>query len=706
MNENQEALHFLDYWRVIRSRKEIIIAVSLLVVLTGILVTYSMPKVYRASTIIAVNQETPDVEVFTRHTTGYDPYFMRTQFEIIQSRPILEETVRKLGLETKLGNAYGFGALPENERFDRTIRLLSRSMKVQQYRDTNLIEIQAYLSEPKGSAHEEVARVADMVAEVFRDQRIRVSREETERALRALLASLEEQQKKVDALDEAVQDIRAKYKITVLASDGSTDMTAEKYGLTQLEGYRRKVRVDLAEKESRYKGISSLSTDDLMAAATSLGDPVLSQMVADKRKNEVELARLLESYGEKHPKVVDMQAVVSELDAKIRVALEGLKTGIRLEYQAEKDKLDIIEKELDDLQQRARAHESGAYREFEKANEELAHARAIRDSLEARYLQEQIEMRIPRTIVEVVQPARPPAADDPVSPDILLNVLLSIIVGLGAGVALAYFVEYLDTSVKTVEDVEKYMGVPVLGVIPQRVRPLVDKDADTAHSEAYRILRTNIRFSKRVPGGKAFSITSGSAGEGKSLTLFNLAYVAARLGEKVLVVDSDLHRPTQHKIVGVSRDVGLANVLVGEKQVSEVVQHTDQPNLDLIPSGKLNAGHHGLLDTVRMKQLINELKGLYDLVLFDGPPITGVSDASLLAREVDGVLLVIQHRKHPKAVSNRAKAMVENVGATVAGVVLNNINISRDYSYYYYGHYYSYAYTRSRGQGGETKPTA
>ena len=226
---------------------------------------------------------------------------------------------------------------------------------------------------------------------------------------------------------------------------------------------------------------------------------------------------------------------------------------------------------------------------------------------------------------------------------------------------MAYFIEYLDTSVKTVEDVEKFMGVPVLGVIPQRVRPLVDQDADAAHAEAYRILRTNIRFSKRVPGGKAFSITSGSAGEGKSLTLFNLAYVSARLGEKVLIVDADLHRPTQHKIIGVPKDEGMANVLVGEKQASEVIQHTDMPNLDVMPSGKLISGHHGLLDTVRMKQLINELKGMYDLVLFDGPPITGVSDASLLAREVDGVLLVIQHRKHPKAVSNRAMAMVENV---------------------------------------------
>ena len=161
-------------------------------------------------------------------------------------------------------------------------------------------------------------------------------------------------------------------------------------------------------------------------------------------------------------------------------------------------------------------------------------------------------------------------------------------------------------------------------------------------------------------------------------------------------MDSDLHRPTQHKMLGADKNIGLANVLVNECETDAAIIETEVPNLYLMPSGRLKSGHHGLLDTVRMKELLAELKGKFDLVLFDAPPITGVSDASLLAREMDGVVLVIQHRKHPKAVSNRAKVMVENVGANLIGVVLNNINISRDYSYYYYGHYYSYAYTRSR----------
>jgi capsular exopolysaccharide synthesis family protein len=321
---------------------------------------------------------------------------------------------------------------------------------------------------------------------------------------------------------------------------------------------------------------------------------------------------------------------------------------------------------------------------------DLEHARKIRDALEMRYHQERIGLRIPRTTVEVIEPAKPPDREDYVSPDFMLNLVLSIMVGLGFGVGLAYFIEYLDTSVKTIEDVERYMRVPVMGVIPQKVRPLVDETAEGAHAEAYRVLRTNMQFSKKVKGGKTFCVTSGSVGEGKSLTIFNLAYVCAQLGDRVLIVDSDLHRPRQHRILGVSNARGLANILVGEAPLDEVIVKTQVSNLEFLPSGKLSSGVHGLLDTQKMKQLVATLKERYDYVFFDAPPIIGVSDASLLVGEMDGVLLVVQHRKYPRSVSNRAKDMVENVGGNLLGVVLNNINISRDYSYYYHYYYYRY----------------
>jgi capsular exopolysaccharide synthesis family protein len=230
------------------------------------------------------------------------------------------------------------------------------------------------------------------------------------------------------------------------------------------------------------------------------------------------------------------------------------------------------------------------------------------------------------------------------------------------------------------------------------MKPLLDDPGKGAHIEAYRVLRTNIHFSKKQRAVKTLCVTSGSVGEGKSLTIFNLAYVCAQLGDKVLLVDSDLHRPRQHKILGVSNAVGLANVLIGEAVLEDAILQTKVENLDFLPSGKLaSGGVHGLLDTQPMVDLVEILKEKYDFIFFDAPPIIGVSDASLLVGKVDGVLLVVQHRKYPRSVSNRAKDMVQNVGANLVGVVLNNINITRDYSYYY--HYYSYPQQQTAASG-------
>jgi capsular exopolysaccharide synthesis family protein len=357
-------------------------------------------------------------------------------------------------------------------------------------------------------------------------------------------------------------------------------------------------------------------------------------------------------------------------------------------YKAAQAKLNLINVELTERRDIDRKKEAGGYREFANANDELMRIKKIRDALGMRYIQEQIKLQIPKTSVDLISKAKPPSDDDYISPKLYLNILLSIIAGLGAGIGLAYFVEYLDTSVKTIDEVERNMGLPVLGVIPQKVIPMNEDGANPAHAEPYRILRTNIQFSQKYKDGKTLCFTSGSMGEGKSLTMFNLAYTCAQLGDKVIVIDSDLHRPRQHHMFGVKNKVGLANVLIGEVEPDEVIHKEVFHNMDFLPSGKLDSGVHGLLDTQRMRALIAELRDRYDRVFFDAPPIIGVSDASVLAREVDGVLLLIQHRKYPKVISERAKAMLDNMGTNLIGVILNNINVSRDQSYYYYHQYY------------------
>jgi capsular exopolysaccharide synthesis family protein len=217
------------------------------------------------------------------------------------------------------------------------------------------------------------------------------------------------------------------------------------------------------------------------------------------------------------------------------------------------------------------------------------------------------------------------------------------------------------------------------------------------------VLRTNLLFSRKDPNANSLTVVSGGAGEGKSTTIFNLATVFAQHGHRVLIVDSDLRRPSLHKLLNVSNAIGLTNYLLKQNVLEEVIQTTALPTLYFLPSGKLPSSSLGILNSPQMKEFIRQAKERFDFVFFDSPPIMGVSDASVLASEVDLSLLVIQYRKYPQAMTIRAKQMVEKVGGTLLGVVLNNINISQDSYYYYYsGYYYDY-YSKHDDDTGSTK---
>ncbi len=689
---NEAQLHFLDYWRVIRSRKEVILAVTLLVVLTGTGVTFMLPKKYAATARILVRQDATDIDVFERQlNSAYNPFFLRTQYEIIRSKPILNEVIRNLNLEEIWGKRFTDGerALTREETYE----VLSGSISVEQARDTSLIEISVYSTDAQESA-----RIANEVANVYRDHRLQAKRREIKSAIDALQNEMKKQQDKVDEVENRVETIREELGVSVIDRGVSVD----KIRLSQLEADRLAANVDRVVRKARYEQLINLEGEDLLnASAYIVNDPALSRIRSDLVNTEVNLKLALETYGANHPEVKRLVAGRDELKQQLQNALAGLKKGLEADYAVAREKYEALEMALGE----ARIEDIEASRDkflpFEKAQRELDVQRSILEALQARIAQEGISLEVPRTAVEVVDPAEPPLRA--ASPNVFMNILLSLFVGLGAALGLAYFIEYLDTSVKTVDDVERSMGLPVLGVIPQKVRPLIEEGPDSPHAEAYRVLRTNMQFAAKVPGG-AYAMVSGGVGEGKSTTLFNLAFVCAQLGDKVLIVDSDFRRPVQHTILGMSNRFGLTNVLMRDVPIEETIKATSVPNLHFLPSGKLPRSSLGLLDTQRLRELVKNLKSRYDYVFFDSPPVMGVSDASILVSEMDAVLLVIQYRKYPKMISARAKQIIENVGGKLIGVVLNNINIMRDDYYYYYHSYYSHYY--APGEEAQPEPAA
>jgi capsular exopolysaccharide synthesis family protein len=293
-----------------------------------------------------------------------------------------------------------------------------------------------------------------------------------------------------------------------------------------------------------------------------------------------------------------------------------------------------------------------------------------------------------------------------VSPNVTLNLILGAVVGLIFGIGIAFFLEFIDTSVKSLEDVERYLQVPVLAVIPKNVGILHKQNGMSPDAEAYRILRTNIEFNRKNPEDNAITVVSGGAGEGKSTTLVNLAYICAQGGYTTLMIDADLRRPKLHTFFDINNSVGLTNFLTTEMVLEDVILQTPVDNLYFMPSGILPSDAAGILNSRRMSELVQDVKQRFDLVLVDSPPILGVSDASVLASEVDLTMIIVQHRKLPRNMLMRVKQAVENVGGNVIGVVLNNVDVRSDSQYQYYTSYYTYYAPAESQIGPPVSPSA
>jgi capsular exopolysaccharide synthesis family protein len=241
-------------------------------------------------------------------------------------------------------------------------------------------------------------------------------------------------------------------------------------------------------------------------------------------------------------------------------------------------------------------------------------------------------------------------------------------------------------------DAESLLGLPVLAVIPNKggPLPLTADSGKIPHAEGYRILRAKLDLKVQNGLGPSISMLSGGPGEGKSTTLYNMAVVCAQAGQSVILVDGDLRRPAIHNLVKVSNERGMANYFRGEGDALEFIQETTLPNLHVLPAGDMSLSEIGALAGDKVRALLDELKQRYDIVFIDSPPILGVSDGSIIAREVDYVILVIQHRRYPREISLRAKRAVEEVHGNCVGMVLNSVTLRSDDSYYYYNNYRTY----------------
>ena len=685
MNDSTEVkLHFLDYWRVVRTRAGIIGLTFLLTMVTAGVTTYFLPRQYFSKVTIEVKPDDTGVKVFGNTDTrgSRDATFAPTQFQILRSKEILYPVIESLGLVEKW--SVGGAKVPKEQAYFKLLRMFD----MREVRNTDLIEIGIYSTEPK-----EAADVANSVAVIYQEKR----RSDQLKLLTQGLAQVQEEvakQRKVveDASAEAAKIRIEKGIIDDHPEDLSSPDQTETRTVVADETKADDLRVDVAKLQTQLDQISQMSSEQLMVALHQLNleDPTIMKILPVYQDAVAEEAKLLNSgLGPNHPRIKSLRAANEVYGKQLNEAVTALKSSLETRLKIQQATLTQIEKKLEASQKGYQAARTqGA--EYIEAKNRYIQSKKVLEAAELNLSTQTMQSRIsiqPAKMWEKAEPALYPS-----KPNVIAYLALAAFVGLVIGVGLAFFLEYLDTSVKTLEDVEKFLGIPVLAVVPKNVAVLMNERAGemTPDAEAYRILRTNIEFNRKNPEANTITLISGGPGEGKSTTLCNLAYTCAKGGYNVLIVDADLRRPSQHRLFNVDNSVGLSNYLTSNMPFEEVVRSTKVENLSFIPSGLLPMDAVGILNSQRMSDLIMKVKRQYDLVFFDSPPILGVSDGSILASEVDLAVMVVEHRRFPRSMLQRVKQAVLNVNGNLLGVVLNKVDSRHDSGYQYYTNYNDY----------------
>jgi succinoglycan biosynthesis transport protein ExoP len=678
----ESRLHFLDYWRIIRIRKAIIISVFFITTVIATVVTFLMRPAYSSTAQIEIQ---PDITSPSPVSWApYDPYFMETELNTIKGDVVLSRVVEDLNLNEEWGKKYSPDGRPL--KTSDTMEYLRRYISLDSDRNTKLIDISVQ-NEDKDVA----ARIANTIAADYMQYRLEVHSNEMSTGIEKLKMKFQDEEAQIQSMQSGVEQLRRKYDIrdTEPQALGPTPTL----GLEQVQALNEKLVEEKAlctklEKEfAEFQTIQTNNPTELADVLLTINpDSTLSDLLTKLHENEEVYVTKTNYLNIGNPDLASTVSLIATLKQEITDRVNGIMFGMQGQVAASEAQVAAFTNQLNDIEG-ANQDELARGQEYWIAKGKLQNQQDLHKMLGEKIEADEADAQMPKNaLVTVINPATP--GEIPVAPKKTLNIALGAFFGLLVGVSLAFFIEYLDTSVKTIDEVERVFQSPVLGVIPQNVGTLIDEGADSSHAEAYRVLRTNILFSRKDDNLNTLVVVSAGMGEGKSTTVLNLATVFAQTGQRTLVVDSDLRRPTLHKLLRLGNDTGLINYLLKQSTLDDVIQKTSVPMLDFMPSGKLPGRQVNILGSEPMRNLISELKQRYDFILFDSPPIMGLSDASVLASEVDMAIQIIQYRRYPQLMNIRAKQMVEKVGGNLIGIVLNNINMAQDESYYYYGGYY------------------
>ena len=767
--DDDERAFLRRMWRAIKKRKLVIMVIAIIVTSVVTVEVYRTKSIYQTSTTVEIGKESRTFrsgDLILQSDEGDDLYYvqsaLKTRIRQLQSRPLLEEVVVNLKLDqnprfldvnsrrsifeavktiagrlapqeqwtpppvletSAAATSTGPRTREESAHLAPYVDVLAANLSAEPVPDTRMLVISFSHTEPVLAAN-----IVDNIAQVFIQRSFESKTAKYTNASEWLDRSTRELKASVEKAEKELADYSGSHNI--YSSDGKENLAIEK--LTKIHGEVTRAQTERLLKQSLFEEVKAGRVAQLPDA---FSDPRTSELKKRLGDLAVTLAQLDITYGPKHPKVVETKEQMATIQQQIDDSKVSLQEKLKADYErALRDEASLAGALAIAKDEAAQQNQASIQFNILKKNVETANV------LYTEFLQKTNQSKIQEheqhNTTKMIDPPQVPIA--PVSPNRPRTILIGFLVSLIAGVGLVLFLEYLDNTVKTVEDVSRYAQLPALSVIPsikgrkQRALKagsngdrraasgfalskgngvsldhLLALDARSSVAEAYRVLRTSVLLSSTERPPKIILVTSGQPGEGKTTTVVNTAISLAQLGSSVLVIDCDLRKPAVHKVLGVDHGLGLSTYLARRGEIDDLIQKLPIPNLSVLTSGRIPPNPAEMISSSRMKEMLALLSERFDHIIIDSPPLLKVTDPVILSTLADGVILVVHGGKSTRDVLRRTRQELSVAGARIFGVVLNNIDVGSDgYDTEYYGAYSDYEQESAGQAANEDLPRA
>ncbi len=724
-NKEEQDTHIdiIAYLKVLWRRRLVMgTAVGATLMFTAIYTLIS-PKIYEASTSILLQQIPEGKETFLTpwEYTGVRDNFIQNQSQILKSRTNLKLVI------DRMKENYNDENLPIFKNPD-PITFLAYNIIVKPIERTDIVNILVHSTSPG-----EAAVIANTVAENLLVQSRKTARSEVTEIRKFLEDQIKIVENNLKNSADSLRFFKENNKVFALSTEAqalfSKLSTFDKEFNEANANYLTKKKTFTFLKNKYQQNQKNIITD-----ITETKSPVILNLREKLIKLETDYSNyLLQGLSDSHAKMQRIKTLINDTknhlreEAKKLMASNAEKTDLLTQNQKITEEIASLEVEIVAFEAKQSAiakirntyeHQFSKLPSKELKLAQLERAYKINDNIYEMLMEKYEEAKITEAgqlgNVKIIDKAFVPSF--PIKPNKKKNILFALLVGIGIGLVFTVFTEYLDTSIKEPKDIEEFVGEPTLGVIPDMngknlakrckgngkvpsIRKLLLSNyaPRSTISESYRALRTNLQYFNTDKPVKSLLLTSTLAKEGKSTIVSNLGITLSQRGLKTVLVDADLRKPMIHKLFNVKMVPGLTDWIINpELRIDEVYKKTSIENLYIITCGSIPPNPTELLESKKMVRILEVLKQNFDFILFDSPPIMVVTDAVVVSRIIDGVVLVIETRRTRRDIIYKSKEIIENVGGKLLGAILNKARFSKvdhiygGYSGYGYYHYYGY----------------